>query len=268
MLTSQSNADFQTARRRADMEDLISAFTGRKHQDLLSFDDVARVMDLHDSSYRGLREIEVDKIVGSTGRYRDFTRTFLPRESVSPARWRTIDSIADGTGFPPIEVYQVGDVYFVRDGNHRVSVARQHGINLLEAYVIEYRTDIPITTEDDLEDIILRSERKRFLAETRLNDLRPNHNIEFTEVGRYHLVLQHIEFHRFLKSQESEHEMPFEEAVVSWYDTVYLPVIDTIRREDVLQSFPQRTEADFVRVDPSPPCGLGGANGNVGLRPR
>ena len=123
-LTAESYKEYSTARQRALIEEWLSAFTGRT-SDLLSFEEVKQNLMLRDSTYKGLQEIELDKIVGSLGRYRDFTRTFLPRNDKTQDRWRRVDAVAhDLGGFPPIEVYQVGDVYFVRDGNHRVSVSR------------------------------------------------------------------------------------------------------------------------------------------------
>ena len=137
MLTPQSQQEFTSARQRAFIEEWLSYLTGRP-SDLLSFEEVKEKLRLQDASYKGLQEIELDKIVGSTGRYRDFTRTFLPKSDQTASRWRRIKAVADEQGFPPIEVYQVGEVYFVRDGNHRVSVARLNGAKTIEAYVIEY----------------------------------------------------------------------------------------------------------------------------------
>ncbi len=244
MLTSQSNIDFSNARQRAFIEEWLHFFTGRPN-DLLSFEEVRQKLRLHDSSYKGLQEIELDKIVGSTGRYRDFTRTFLPKTDQNQDRWRRISIIAQEQGYPPIEVYQVGDVYFVRDGNHRVSVARMNKATTIEAYVIEYKTPVSITKEDDLDAILLKADRVRFFERTRLDQIRPEQNVEFTEPGRYRLVREHIGVHKYLKEIECGCEIPYEEAVASWYDNVYLPVVDLIRQRDVLSHFPGRTEADL-----------------------
>ncbi len=244
MLTSKSMQEFTAARRRAFIEEWLSALNGRSNE-LLSFDDVKENLQLHDSTYKGLQEIEIDKIVGSTGRYRDFTRTFLPKNDTTEERWRRIDAVGETEGFPPIEVYKVGDVYFVRDGNHRVSVTRAHGAKTIEAYIIEYKTDVPITKEDDFDKILLKWERTEFLEATRLDNIRPDHTIEFTEPGRYRLVLDHIAFHKYMKEINCGCELPEEEAVASWYDTVYQPVVGLIRERDVLKHFPGRTEADL-----------------------
>lgn len=244
MLTSQSSTEFNNARQRAFIEEWLSYWTGRSNN-LLSFEDVRQELRLFDSSYKGLQEIELDKIVGSTGRYRDFTRTFLPKTNQSQDRWRRISTVAEEQGYPPIEVFQVGDVYFVRDGNHRVSVARMNKVPTIEAYVIEYKTPIAITKDDDLDNILLKAERARFFERTQLDQISPEQNVEFTEPGRYRLVREHIGFHKYLKETECGCEIPYQEAVASWYDNVYRPVLELIRHRDVMRHFPGRTEADL-----------------------
>lgn len=245
LLTAKSGNDFESARQKAFIEEWLNYFTGRP-TDLLSFEEVKHNLRLQDSSYKGLQEIELDKIVGSIGRYRDFTRTFLPKNDQTSERWRRVDTVAtDLQGYPPIDVYKVGDVYFVRDGNHRVSVTRTHGAKTIEAYVTEYKTLVPIGKDDDLDDILLNMERTKFLEQTRLDDIRPEHGIEVTEPGRYRRILGHIAFHKHMKEIECECEIPFEEAVGSWYDNVYIPVVELIRKNNVLRDFPGRTETDL-----------------------
>lgn len=244
MLTAQSNTEFTSARQKAFIEEWLSAFTG-KNSDLLSFEEVKERLSLHDSTYKGLQEIELDKIIGSTGRYRDFTRTFLPKNNMTEERWRRVDAVAHDEGYPPIEVFQVGDVYFVRDGNHRVSVARMHEAKTIEAYVIEYRTLVSIEKDDTMDDILLKAERATFLKKTKLDQIRPDQELVLTEPGRYPLVEQHIAFHKYLKEREFNREISYDEAVASWYDTVYTPIVKLIREREVLKEFPGRTEADL-----------------------
>ncbi|MCB9105754.1 MAG: hypothetical protein H6633_16175 [Anaerolineales bacterium] len=251
MLTPESGKDFASARQHALFEEWINFFTGRPN-DLLSFEEIKQNLRLQDSAYKGLQEVELDKIVGSTGRYRDFTRSFLPKNRTTEERWRRVDNVALTEGFPPVELYKVGDVYFVRDGNHRVSVARNNKAKTIEAYVIEYKTAVPISKDDDIEDIrskmdalLIAEEREEFFKDTQLDKLRPEQEINFTEPGRYRLVKDHIAFHKFLKETECHCEIPYEQAVMSWYDTVYVPTIETIRRSNILVDFPDRTEADL-----------------------
>lgn len=244
ILTPDSAREFTNARKQAFIEEWVSFFTGRPN-DLLSFEEVKQNLRLQDSSYKGLQEIELDKIVGSMGRYRDFTRSFLPKSDQTEERWRRVDAVAHTEGYPPIDVFKVGDVYFVRDGNHRVSVARAHKAKTIEAYVTEYKTQVPVDKDDDPDDLLLKMEQIEFFNKTRLDKLRPEQNIAFTEPGRYRLVKEHIAFHKYLKESEAGHEIPYEEAVASWYDNVYLPTVERIRQSEVLKDFPDRTEADL-----------------------
>jgi len=243
-LTPESAKEFASARQHAFIEEWFNFFTGRPN-DLLSFEEVRQNLRLQDSAYKGLQEIELDKIVGSVGRYRDFTRTFLPKSDQTQDRWRRVDAVAHDQGYPPIEVFKVGDVYFVRDGNHRVSVAQTHKAETIEAYIIEYKTPVPISKDDDLDDILLKLEQVEFFKQTRLDQIRPEQNIVCTEPGRYRLIQEHIGFHKYLKETEYGYEISYEEAVASWYDNVYVPVIEGIRHSHVLKDFPGRTETDL-----------------------
>ena len=190
--------------------------------------------------------VPLNKIVGSVGRYRDFTREFLPKGSISQERWRAVDAAMHSqAGLPPIEVYQVGDAYFVRDGNHRVSVARANGLTDIEAYVTRIETPVSIDANTQTEDLLLKTGLAEFLRKTHLEDIRPDADVEVTEVGSYHNLLQHIEVHRHYLGIEQKREIPWQEAVASWYDTVYLPVAAAIWASTILDRFPGRTAADL-----------------------
>jgi hypothetical protein len=212
---------------------------------LLPFDEVRARLRLRSKTDRGLQQIPLDRIVGSVGRYRDFTRAFFPRYDEMGDRWRRVDQLVQSSGLPPIEVYQVGEVYFVKDGNHRVSVARQHGASTIAAYVWEYPTPVPLSPEDDLDDLLIKQEYAEFLAHTGLDAIRPEQRIEFTTPGRYRALEEHIAVHRYYLGLEQDREIPYEDAVASWYDTVYLPVVQAIRQQEILKEFPGRTEADL-----------------------
>lgn len=131
--------DFRRARRRVAMRDLIARITGTSTE-LLSYEDVRQKLKGQLIGRRTLRDIPLDAIVGSVGRYGDFTRDFLPRHDSDAARWVGVRRAIEGAvGVPPIEVYQIGAAYFVLDGNHRVSVARETGSTHIQAYVSEVR---------------------------------------------------------------------------------------------------------------------------------
>jgi hypothetical protein len=240
-----SQRRFSDARRRATYGNLMRFFT-RHASTLVSFDAVRGRLRTASEIQRGTEFIPVEAIVGSVGRYRDFTRDFLPRDEALEERWRRIDEALNRLEtLPPIDVYKLGDVYFVRDGNHRVSVARANGLKAIEANVAEIPLKAPLTPDMDVDQIILAAEKADFLDHTCLDELRPGATIEFTAPGRYAEVLQHIEGHRWYLGLERDAEVPYSEAVTSWYDTVYLPAIQTIRESGLLSDYPRRTEADL-----------------------
>ncbi len=242
---AQSSRHFSQARMQAFWQEVWALLTG-KSIDLLRFEEVKQRLRLTDERYLGLQEIPLDKIVGSVGRYRDFTRTFLPRTNAVRSRWQRLDALARGPeGFPPIEVYKVGDVYFVIDGNHRVSVARQLGAKTIEAYVTELRTPVPIDENTTERDLIQKEAYAEFLRRTRLNVLRPEAQITLSEPDRYNQLLEHISVHQYFMGLDQKRDISWEEAVCSWYDNVYMPLVKLIREYEVLQYFPGRTEADL-----------------------
>lgn len=241
---SSAVSDFWQARQRAGLQAVMARLTG-KSLDLLSFDDVRRKLRASNAVERGLREIPLDAIVGSVGRYQDFTRTFLPRHDSDESRWARVMVAQTTQGLPPISVYKVGEAYFVHDGNHRVSVARQLGNDTIQAYVTEVQTRVPLTADDQPDDLILKAEYADFLAQTHLDELRPEADLSLTEPGKYLLLLEHIEVHRYYMGLEQERSIPYKEAAAHWYDEVYLPVVRLIRQQGLLHDFPDRTEADL-----------------------
>jgi nucleotide-binding universal stress UspA family protein len=180
------------------------------------------------------------------GRYTDFTRTFLPRRDSDAGRWAKVKIATSGlVGLPPIEVYQVGQAYFVLDGNHRVSVARQLDATHIEAYVIEIHTKVPLSPDVQADDLILKAEYADFLERTLLDELRPGADLSVTVPGQYQILEEHIEVHRYFMGLEQQKEIPYEEAVGHWYDKVYLPVVQVVRERGILRDFPGRTETDL-----------------------
>ncbi len=242
---------YRRSANKGQIADLMAKMTGG-NVDLVSYDDVARRIKTRQQIEMGTKTVPLNQIVGSVGRYRDFTRTFLPRAGINAERWARIDAAMHSLeGFPPIELYKIGEVYFVRDGNHRVSVARANGLTHIEAYVTEIPTDIPLTLDDfERDQWLIKTERAEFLHETGLDELRPDNNVELTEPGRYQILLRHIQVHQYLRNIDLEnagddHRLSWEEGVASWYDNIYLPVVEAIRAFNLLDSFPSRTEADL-----------------------
>jgi hypothetical protein len=148
-------------------------------------------------------------------------------------------------GWPPIEAYKVDDVYFVKDGNHRVSAAHEMGFDSIEGYVTEVDSPVPLDASLTPMDLIIKADYADFLACTQLDKLRPDQSIEFTAPGRYQDLLTHIVAHHYCLEQGRGQDVVWEEAVTSWYDNVYLPLVRLIKDQDLLKEFPHRTEADL-----------------------
>ncbi len=227
------------------MRELIARLRGEPIG-LVSYEEVRQWLRANSQRDRGLHDIPMDAIVGSVGRYNDFTREFLPRQEVDPHRWARIKLAASSlTGLPPIEVYQIGEVFFVKDGNHRVSVAREFGASHIQAYVTEIQSEAPLTPDLRPDDLILKIEYTEFLHWSNLHENLPGADLILTAPGRYEDLKEHINVHRYYMGLDQERVISLDEAVVNWYETVYLPVVDTINRLDVLRDFPERTEADL-----------------------
>ncbi|HKZ68684.1 MAG TPA: universal stress protein [Anaerolineales bacterium] len=240
-------SDFRQARQQAALQEILARFTG-KSAALIPFDEAYKKLKAVGMIDRGLKEIPVDAIVGSVNRYADFTRSFLPRHDSDAQRWATVKAITSdpsGSGLPPIEVYQIGNAYFVSDGNHRVSVAKQMGVPTVEAYVTELHTRVSLSASASFEELILKSEHVEFLERTRLDASRPDSDFTVTVPGEHVKLEVQIEAHQKCLAEENGEAISTEEAALRWYDEVYLPIVISIRDRGILRDFPDRTETDL-----------------------
>lgn len=251
----RSESEFNRAKVKGFLEMMLGLITGH-NMHLLSFDEVAKKLNLTQSIYLGIQDIPIKNIVGSTGRYEDFTRHFLPRggNERDKERWRNIFTLAEtGKGFPPIDVYKIDQVYFVKDGNHRVSVARALGWETIQAHVTELPTSISLTPDVEPDELLIKEECVYFLEKTQLDQTRPDskQHIDFTEPSGYWRLLKHIELHRFYLEKErgqalaDDPELAFRLAAADWYDHVYLPMIEAVQQMGVIKHFPGRSESDL-----------------------
>lgn len=248
MYLDEARTQFNQASRKAIWNQFLSGLQGQQAE-LLDFNEVAQHLSLKTAVYRGAQEIEIDKIVGSMGRYKDFTGAFLPVNEDMRERWQRVamlflDPVSSGA--PPIEVYKVGDAYFVKDGNHRVSVASQIGLETIEAYVWEYPQPVEgLGPDADFDTLFLVNGRLEFLEQTHLDTLRPQNTISLTEPGGYLEMLRQIAYYQKALSQIDGEPMAYEDAVTAWYDMIYETTVQVIEAEGVLDLFPDRTPADF-----------------------
>jgi hypothetical protein len=240
----QSHDEFNRARRQAIVQVLLAKLRGET-VDLLPFNDVRQKLRLISRAYRGVQDVPLDRIVGSLDRYQDFTRTFLPRRKHVRKRWAMVDHLTTGIGLAPVELYKVGDCYFVSDGHHRISVARRNDTPTIEAHVYEYQTRVPLEPETTIDGLLLKQEYLEFLEHTGLDKSRPEQRIEFTTHGGYRDLECQIALYQAALSKIDERPFSYEEAATYWYDMIYTSVIQIIQQRGVLEHFADRTEADL-----------------------
>lgn len=242
---SSAKSDFRRARGRAALQSIVSKLTGG-NSELLSYEDTRRKVGASGVVSRTVQEVPLDAIVGSVGRYNDFTRTFLPKQDSDQDRWARVKvATTSMQGLPPVELYQIGEVYFVADGHHRISVARQIGQSDIEAFVTEVRSKVPLEVDSSPDDLLLKAEETEFLSRTKIDEMYPDLDLSVTCPGRYQSLIEHIDVHRHYMGIEQQREIPYDEAVSHWYEHVYLPVVRIINDQGVLHDFPGRTEADL-----------------------
>lgn len=244
-LSQAARDDFDVAFRKGFWNS-VNSWLRRNSNELIPFDEVRRRLPITGQHYLGLRQVDVNEIVGSVSRYHDFDRAFLPKRTHTRERWESVDKAhIQDVILPPIELYKIGHIYFVKDGNHRVSVARERGQVYIDAFVIEIDTPVNLDPDQDLRELVLTVEQASFYTQTHLAEYRPGVDIRFTLPGQYDKLIEHIRVHRWYMAEERKGEVTEQEAVVDWYDQVYQVLVRVIRIEKVLSDFPGRSEADL-----------------------
>lgn len=244
-LNSRVRADFSRARFKAFLNRIHSIISGQPTT-LLSYDEVKEKLHVGGPIYRGVKTVRVDQIVGSLNRYHEFDRAFLPVEDQIAARWQNVDlAFYKDISLPPILLYKVGQVYFVVDGHHRVSVAREQGQEFIDADVRECATKVNITPDLKPEDLVVLGEKVHFLERTRLDILRPESRVRLTIPDGFDRMMEHIAVHRYFMGIDLKRDISENEAITHWYDTVYLPIVKEVRKSKILKEFPGKTEGDL-----------------------
>ena len=245
---SEASRNFNRARNKATLA-RIQHFMNADKDNLLSFNDVKHILKPRNEVYRGMQTIPINQIVGSEGRYRDFNKYFLPRSEFLRNRWERVDraQITD-VPLPAIQVYEIGGAYFVRDGNHRVSVARSMGAEDIDAEVTSLSAEIAITpsmTVEELRDAVIEYEKKNFYEKTSFGELTGDWDLNFTQPGSYDEICNHVMVHKYYLNQGQKEEIPFKDALVSWYKNVYRPIINIINEDMLDTSFPGKSPSDL-----------------------
>lgn len=241
----QARSDFQRARFKAFLNQVWGALSGQPSS-LLSYDEIKEKLHVGGPIYRGVKTVRVDQIAGSLNRYHDFDRVFLPKSDELAQRWQSVNrAFYQEISLPPVVLYKVGEVYFVVDGHHRVSVARRQGQVFIEAEVRECATRVNITPTIRPEDLVILEGKVNFLERTSLDTLIPDANIKLTIPDGFDRMLEHIAVHHYFMGLDLKRDISEEEAIKHWYDTVYLPIVKVIRDTEILKEFPNKTEGDL-----------------------
>lgn len=248
IVNNVSNQEFESARFRSLLTSLKYFLIGRNNE-LLSFEKIKKGFELYKQKYLGIQTIPIDVIVGSFDRYKDFDRYFLPKKVHLQERWAKIHNlIARDVILPPVKLYKIGEIYFVIDGNHRVSVSKKLGVKYIDAEVIEFITAISITPDMDPKEIFILAEREKFLNVTGLKQNRPEIKIRITVPGQYDFLLSQIDklMVQLNENKKADEKLTtFKETSLIWYDHIYLPAIEIIKNYGILEKFPNRTKTDL-----------------------
>ena len=145
---SHTGLDFERARRKATWRDWASRLTGRSNH-LVSFQQVRQDLSIGGQYFLGVQTVPLDRITGTMGRTTEFDRAFFPRQHHIRERWLRVNRAYHGAAvLPLVDLIKLGEAYFVKDGHHRISVARAHGQDFIEANVTEMYTSAGYLSAD------------------------------------------------------------------------------------------------------------------------
>lgn len=247
-VTQQAEQDFSKAHNKALINE-IAHFLSPKEASLISFNDIKYFLKPRNELYLGMKTIPVNKIVGSEGRYKDFDNEFFPKSQFMKNRWMHVDEAnIQSITLPPIKVYELAGLYFVRDGNHRVSVAKLRGIEFIDAEVVSLQSEIVLSPMRSLKSMvrqIISYEKREFYAETLFGDITDFWGLDFSTPGQYDVIYHHIITHKYFMNQSKPDEIPLEEAVLSWFKDVYCPIVAAIESKHIMRDFHGRTKSDL-----------------------
>ncbi len=241
--------DFERARFQAFVHSIFHRWT-RQPKTLLSLKEIKRRFDLGRENYLGMQSVDISKIMGSEGRHSDFNREFLPSNNKTRTRWIGINAaIRSGVSLPPVQLYKLDDVYFVRDGNHRISVFKYLQQDYIEADVTEIQSPIKLNKDTGSKDILVKQEYTNFLELTGLKDIiKREDEIELTELGGYDIMLEHIRFHQYAMEIDKHKKLAYKEASAGWYKNLFLPFSRLVQWHKLTNVFPGHTTGDIYTI--------------------
>jgi len=229
--------DFMRARRRATIAKLIARL--RLEPDdvnlVLPYDEVIAALGFVSEHSIGLQVVPLDQIVGSVGRGRDFDRRFRPTSGRSRARWEQLAAAARrGDSFPPVDLVKVAQLYFVRDGHHRVSVARALGRDDIDAYVTEVQTRVDADEAIRLSDLAHKSHERVFFERVPL-PAPARSEIELSDPSDYDELAEAVEAWGFRAMQSKGERLDRAQTAELWLETEYRPVVAMLREAGLVE---------------------------------
>ncbi len=236
---------FHRARRRG-IYDRLARVIGASDdgRGLLPLEEATTRLRPFERRYVGLRAIPVSSVVGTEGRVHDFDREFVPRRRDIGPRLRSVAQAFPEGDFPPIVVYRLGEAYFVVDGHHRVAIARRRGMATIDAEVTELRARWRLPADADPLELIHADQEWIFMHESGLARTRPEVQIRFTRPVGYVELLENVQLHGYHLMQREGRVVPPGDIAADWYENVYLPTVDAIKREGLDNICPGATYPD------------------------
>jgi len=226
-----AQTDFSRARRRRVL-DRLAARLRREPADfhvILPFEEVVQALGYRGERRLGLQTIPLDSIVGTVDRERDFDRRFRPTSRRTRKRWERMATAARrGESFPPIDVYRIGDVHFVQDGHHRVSIARAQSLPDIDAYVTEVQTELGADRKITLRDLPLKSHERLFFERVPLAP-GARGRIELSDEDHFAMLAEQVEAWGFRLIQGLGEIRDRREIAEAWFRDEFAPIVEDLR---------------------------------------
>ena len=234
---------FQRARRRQALERIAHRLR-REPSDVdvvLPYEEVLQALGYAGERYAGMHSIELDTVVGTVGRKSEFSRSFRPTSTKTRARWERIaQAQRSGESFPPIDVYRIGEAHFVKDGHHRVSVAKALGHTHIDAYVTDVSTKVGADRRIRMSDLPVKEHERLFRDRVPL-ERAAYEQLRFEEPLRYSELAEAVEAWGFRLMQEADEFFTRDEIARRWYEDEFCPVVEVLKDCEMIGD---RTEAE------------------------
>jgi hypothetical protein len=208
----------------------MKGLRARRRERLLELDEVERRLKPFGRRYLGVREIQLDALVGTDGRASSFTRDFRPLHSFSRDRLRSLERAFAEGAFPPIVTVKLGETYFVIDGHHRVALARRAGAEMIDADVTELIARVPLPAGADMLEVVLRELERIFLEDSGLAESRPGVRVSVSRPAHYLELLENVQVHGYHMMRARGRVLENAEIAANWYDAIYTPTLAAIER--------------------------------------